>query len=250
MTGLLGLFRYIELSRCGQDGKRRARLWKICRPARDHGHDGIRSGHRGRNPFSRATTGATQTEQEASMKLNLGCGRNKRDGFVNIDKYPTFSPDMLWDLEQTPYPFEANSVTEIAATHVLEHLGQSTEVFLKIIKELHRILAPGGTIDITVPCFKSDTYWGDPTHVRPITPAMLQLFSKNNCRVFAERGLPNTPLADYLDVDLEVESVSMSLTPYWKDSYERGEITQADVDLAFSTQWNVVNEIKMMVRKV
>jgi hypothetical protein len=79
---------------------------------------------------------------------------------------------------------------------------------------------------------------------------MLQLFSKKNCRVFAERGWPNTPLADYLDVDLEVESVSMKLTPYWQDSFERGEITQADVDLAFSTQWNVVNEIKMLVRKV
>jgi hypothetical protein len=55
--------------------------------------------------------GATGTE--GWMKLNLGCGQNKRDGFVNIDKYPTFAPDLLWDLEQTPYPFEAGSVTEI-----------------------------------------------------------------------------------------------------------------------------------------
>jgi predicted SAM-dependent methyltransferase len=192
----------------------------------------------------------TQTEEEANVKLNLGCGHNKRDGYVNIDKYPVVSPDMLWDLEQTPYPFETNSVAEIAATHVLEHLGQSTDVFLGIIKELHRILKPGGTIDITVPCYRSDAYWGDPTHVRPVTPAMLYLFSKKNCRMFAERRWPHTPLADYLDVDLELETVSMSLSPHWRDSFQRGEITQADVDLAFSTQWNVVDEIKMVVRKV
>jgi SAM-dependent methyltransferase len=184
------------------------------------------------------------------VKLNLGCGQNMREGFVNIDKHPTFAPDMLWDLEQTPYPFEANSVNEIAATHVLEHLGQSTDVFLAIIKEWHRILVPGGIIDITVPCFRSDAYWGDPTHVRAITPTMFNLFSKKNCRMFAERRAPHTPLADYLDVDLELETVSMTLSPYWRDSYQRGEITQADVDLAFSTQWNVVDEFKMIVRKV
>jgi predicted SAM-dependent methyltransferase len=76
------------------------------------------------------------------MKLNLGCGRNKRDGFVNIDKYATFQPDLVWDIEKTHYPFEAGSVTEIAAAHVLEYLGQHSDAFLAIIKELYRVLAP------------------------------------------------------------------------------------------------------------
>jgi len=76
-----------------------------------------------------------------TLKLNLGCGRKKLDGYVNIDKYPTFGPDLVWDLEQAPYPFEANSITAIAAYHVLEHLGQATDVFLAVIKELHRIMA-------------------------------------------------------------------------------------------------------------
>ena len=95
-------------------------------------------------------------------------------------------------------------MTEIAATHVLEHLGQQTDVFLGVIKELHRLLVQGGKIEIKVPHFRGDGFWGDPTHVRPITPTIMGLFSKKNCRMFAERGWPNTPLADYLDVDLEV----------------------------------------------
>ena len=184
------------------------------------------------------------------MKLNLGCGQNKRDGFVNIDKYATFAPDLVWDLERTPYPFEDGSVTEIAATHVLEHLGQTTDLFLAIIKELHRILAPGGTIEIKVPHFQSDGYWGDPTHVRPITPTIMSLFSKKNCRMYAERGWPNTPLADYLDVDLEIASSTISLTPAWAQRLRNGDLTKAELDQAMLSQWNVIEEIIMTVRKV
>jgi len=184
------------------------------------------------------------------MKLNLGCGQNKRDGFVNIDKYATFSPDVVWDLEQTPYPFEADSITEIAATHVLEHLGQNTDVFLGIIEELHRILTPGGTILIKVPHYRGDGYWGDPTHVRTITPLIISLFSKKNCRMFAERGWPNTPLADYLDVDFEVHSVDLALMPPWAQRLQDGEVSRVELDHAMNTLWNVVDEITMVVRKV
>jgi hypothetical protein len=184
------------------------------------------------------------------VKLNLGCGQNKREGFINIDKYPNVSPDLVWDLEKTPYPFAANSVTEIAATHVLEHLGQRTDTFLEIIAELYRILTPGGTLVIKAPHIRADGYWGDPTHVRPITPQIMSLFSKKNCRTFAERQWPNTPLADYLDVDLEIESTSMALTPYWARRFSNGEVTQAELDHAASTQWNVVDEVTINMRKV
>jgi SAM-dependent methyltransferase len=185
-----------------------------------------------------------------TMKLNLGCGRNKLDGYLNIDKYPTCNPDLVWDLEQTPYPFEASAITAIAAFHVLEHIGQTTDVFLAIIKEIHRIMAPGGVIEIKVPHHRSDGYWGDPTHVRPINPAIIGLFSKRNCRMFAERGWPNTPLAEYLDVDFEIDSMSVKMMPAWLQKLQRGEMSVAEVEHAANTYWNVIDEITMMVRKV
>jgi predicted SAM-dependent methyltransferase len=57
------------------------------------------------------------------MKLNLGCGFNKLDGFVNVDKQAACQPDMVLDLERLPWPFEDASVSEVAAFHVLEHLA-------------------------------------------------------------------------------------------------------------------------------
>ena len=34
-----------------------------------------------------------------NMKLNLGAGNKKYDGFINLDKYKIFKPDILHDLE-------------------------------------------------------------------------------------------------------------------------------------------------------
>lgn len=182
------------------------------------------------------------------MKLNLGSGQNKLDGYTNIDKFPDFEPDLVWDLEQTPWPFEDNSVSEIMANHVLEHLGQATATYFAIIKELYRVLKPGGRLEISVPHIRHDNFWNDPTHVRPITVEAFSLFSKKNCRMFAERKVANSPLAVYLDVDFEIESTDMRLTPRWSAALEKG-MSNIEMEHAAATFWNVVEQFTMIVRK-
>lgn len=183
------------------------------------------------------------------MRLNLGCGRNRLEGFVNIDRFAEARPDLLWDLERTPWPIASGSVTEIMAVHVLEHLGQRTETFLAIMQEIHRVLAPGGFLRIRAPHHRSEGYWGDPTHVRPINRAVMSLFSKANCRMFAARGWPNTPLADYLDIDLEIVEATDRLTPAWRKRMADG-LSQADLMFAAETYANVIDEVSIVLRKV
>src|SRR5690242_6188134 len=112
------------------------------------------------------------------MKLNLGCGQNKVPGYLNVDKYAACEPDRVVDLEAFPWPFADGSAEEILLTHVLEHLGRDTDTFLGIMKELYRVLSPGGKVEIRVPHPRSEGFLGDPTHVRPISPTILTLFSK------------------------------------------------------------------------
>ena len=67
---------------------------------------------------------------------------------------------------------------------------------------------------------------------------------------FAELGWPNTPLADYLDVDFELESTSMTLMSPWAERHQLGHISPAELDDALNSHWNVVDEITMVVRRV
>jgi len=83
------------------------------------------------------------------MKLNLGCGFDKRPGYVNIDIRPEVRPDLILDLEKRRLPFANNSVDEILAKDVLEHF--SFRRVRDILKDWHRVLRPGGRLLLQVP---------------------------------------------------------------------------------------------------
>ena len=177
------------------------------------------------------------------MKLNLGCGLNKMDGFVNIDKSPACEPDRVMDLEELPWPFDGDSVSEVALVHVLEHLGENTGTFLGIMKELYRVCRPGARITIAVPHPRHDNFLGDPTHVRPILPETLQLFSRAKNEEWRGMGAPNTPLAFYLEVDFELTSVKMDLDKVWHETAQREQLTQDQVSEAIRRYNNVISQI-------
>lgn len=98
-------------------------------------------------------------------KLNLGCGEHKKDGYVNLDWSSLNRPDVIHDLNGTPYPFESNSFDLIEAFHVLEHLDKP----FAIMAELHRILKPGGTLHIKVPHFSRGFTHAEHSHGFDIT---------------------------------------------------------------------------------
>ncbi len=77
------------------------------------------------------------------MRLNLGCGFNKRDGFVNVDIGEHCAPDVVHDLERTPWPWDDSAVGEIYMSHVLEHLGATTDVYFAVLREMYRYAATG-----------------------------------------------------------------------------------------------------------
>jgi SAM-dependent methyltransferase len=79
---------------------------------------------------------------------------------VTLDVNPLAAPDVLHDLDVTPYPFPASSFDIVIAEHVLEHVNQ----VIRVVEELHRIVAPGGVLLVEVPHFSSANFHTDPTH--------------------------------------------------------------------------------------
>lgn len=176
-------------------------------------------------------------------RLNLGCGNAYLDGYVNIDKDRHAHADLFLDLDGEPWEgIEDGSVTEIIATHVFEHFDD----LCWVMKECYRVMQPGALLHITTPHQHSDGYYGDPTHVRPITLAQLELFSKSRCAEFKAKGWPNTPLAEYHEVDFEVVSVQADLTPAWAN---RG-LNRENLDFCIASYNGVVDQVRFVLRRV
>lgn len=141
------------------------------------------------------------------IKLNLGCGYNKLDGYINVDQDPNCNPDVVANLE-TKLPFDDSSVDEIVLNHVLEHLGQQTDTFLNIIKEFYRILSDQGQLKIVVPHHNHENFHHDPTHCRKITPVTIDMFNQYRNKQTIESGGQETTLGYQCNVDIEVLQVA------------------------------------------
>ena len=96
-------------------------------------------------------------------RLNLGCGRNPIDGFVNLDRQNLPGVDVVHDLEQFPLPFYDDTFDEILGVDLIEHVSNA----LGLMEELWRIAKPGALCTFILPYGSSDDAWEDPTHVRP-----------------------------------------------------------------------------------
>lgn len=82
----------------------------------------------------------------ANIRLNLGCGDNLLEGYINVDKYDK-AADVQADI--TDLPFEDNSVDKVVAYQVIEHVPYNLND--KLFTEIYRVLKPGGTAILETP---------------------------------------------------------------------------------------------------
>lgn len=135
------------------------------------------------------------------MKINIGAGDVKLEGYVTLDYDSATSPDHVVDIEVDRFPFEDSTVETVVAHHILEHLGEG---YFHCLQELYRVCKHGAIVDIRVPHHRHESFAADPTHRRPITVMGLQLFSKKFNKYCREEGFASSRLGDYYGVDFEL----------------------------------------------
>jgi SAM-dependent methyltransferase len=97
------------------------------------------------------------------VRLNLGSGGTVKPGYWGVDLLALAGVDVQADLNEPLDWLPDNSVDEVFSRHALEHVEQ----ILPLMRELHRVVKPGGVLRIVVPHFSNPYYYSDLTHRHP-----------------------------------------------------------------------------------
>ncbi|MBI2135168.1 methyltransferase domain-containing protein [Candidatus Woesearchaeota archaeon] len=108
-------------------------------------------------------------------KLNLGCGKDIKKGYINLDQSKLEGVDVAYDLNKFPWPFPKNYFDEIYARDAIEHLK---DIF-KVMREINRISKPGATVKLIVP------YWHSSA---AFYPNHYYFFNVDSLKLFTEKG--------------------------------------------------------------
>jgi SAM-dependent methyltransferase len=108
-------------------------------------------------------------------RLNLGCGDDVREGWVNADIADLPGVDHVIDVNES-LPFADGAFDTILCKDLLEHVLDVPAT----MAELHRVLDEDGCLVFEVPHFTSRNQHIDPTHRRG--------FSIDTARMFVPNG--------------------------------------------------------------
>jgi len=91
------------------------------------------------------------------MKLYVGCGEKKKEGYESIDMYD-FGHNIVWDMRKGYELWEGKKVEEVYAENFLEHL--TYEEAIKFLNDSWEMLKPtNGVLQICVPSVHRDASW-------------------------------------------------------------------------------------------
>jgi predicted SAM-dependent methyltransferase len=121
------------------------------------------------------------------INLNIGAGRDKREGYVNIDYSLICKPDVVCNIEFDTLPCKDGEAKEILANNVLEQISCPRN-FVNVMNELWRVCNEKGRLMIRVPNAENKYAFQDPMDVMRFTDESFTYMQKGNPR-YEEYGV-------------------------------------------------------------
>lgn len=127
----------------------------------------------------------------SDLKLDIGCGKNKKEGFHGVDQYAMDGVDTVFNVVErnadktyVKWPWEDNSIAEIHSSHFVEHLDHNRHNPERVhfMNEAFRVLKPGGKATIITPHWASNRAYGDFTHADKPVSEMFFYYLKQEWR--------------------------------------------------------------------
>lgn len=123
--------------------------------------------------FSKKVKRKLNPKAKGPIRIDLGCGKNKRkDGeWIGVDELNFDGVDVVLNVGKSKWPWKDGSVDEVHASHFVEHL--KPEERIHFVNELFRVLKNpqhqdgkivSGFATVIVPHWASQRAYGDLTH--------------------------------------------------------------------------------------
>jgi hypothetical protein len=181
------------------------------------------------------------TKNIAPTKLDIGCGKSKKEGFHGVDQYKMDGVDTVLKIGFAKWPFADNSIEEAHSSHFVEHLTAGERVHF--YNELHRVMKPGSKATIITPHWASNRAYGDPTHQWPPVAEMSFYYLSKAWR--AEQ-------APHTDSKWNKDGYSCDFQATWGYSFspELGNRNQEYVQFALANYKEAAQDLHATITKV
>lgn len=138
---------------------------------------------------------------------------------TRVDYSPDSNADVIFDLNQKPWPFEDNTFDEVHAYNIMEHLGHQGDAraFFDEHYEIWRVLKPLGHYYGCCPKMENPWVFAEPSHTRVLLPHSFNFLNRS----YYDDQDWSTSVSDFRWLwkgDLRYEKVITDLSPidwYW-----------------------------------
>lgn len=149
--------------------------------------------------------------------LHLGSGKQYDPKAVNVDLVAATKPDLVHDLDATPWPLPDGHFEAVRAMDVVEHLDD----VVAAMEEIHRVCRDGASVHITVPHFSCANAFTDPTHRHYFSAASFDYFTGDNHLGFYTDRRFRKERAEIVFAPTLANKVIWRLARRWPREYER-----------------------------
>lgn len=149
--------------------------------------------------------------------LVLGSGLKRFSEAIRLDINPRVNPDVIWDLNNYPWPFEDNRFKFIIAEHILEHIWTQGDVegYFKLFREIWRICKNGAEVNIELPYGLHSIAFSDPGHKSFWVSDLFAFVSKKE---YERHRKKKSMMTQYdIDFDFDIKSAKLFYVSERKD---------------------------------